>query len=210
MGLDYVPTFGNHLFPCVGVGYWQTVGMRPRAVLARNLKKLMAAVPDAGTFPAITALSGGELSNGTLDRIRRAANGTSVDNLLPLAEVFGVRPAQLLEPDLDPKVIDGILVVKPGHSSEAQQLARLLDEIRDPAERKQAWFDAQTLILQRLQGLPTRPTGTPGQDSIPETPPAPPPLPASAGQRTPARTRTGQDEPRQPQASASARKDRQN
>lgn len=72
--------------------------MRPRDVLAENLKKLMAASSGLGTFPQITKAGGG--SNGTLDRIRRRTTATSVDNLEPLARAYGVAPWQLLVPTL--------------------------------------------------------------------------------------------------------------
>lgn len=72
--------------------------MRPRDVLAVNLKKLMAAAPALSTFPQITAAGGG--ANGTLDRIRRKDTSTGVDNLAPLAEAYGLAPWQLLVPDL--------------------------------------------------------------------------------------------------------------
>jgi hypothetical protein len=72
--------------------------MRPRDVLAENLKKLMAASPKLATFPQITKAGGG--ANGTLDRIRRKSIATGVDNLEPLAEVYGLDAWQLLVPTL--------------------------------------------------------------------------------------------------------------
>jgi hypothetical protein len=71
---------------------------RPRDVLAENLRKLMAATPSLNTFSQITKAGGG--SNGTLDRIRRRTTSTSIDNLEPLARVFGIEPWQLLVPNL--------------------------------------------------------------------------------------------------------------
>ena len=62
--------------------------MRPRDILANNLRALMAARPDLGTLPKITARSG--VSNGTLDRIRRAAVSTRVDELDKLGRAFGI------------------------------------------------------------------------------------------------------------------------
>jgi hypothetical protein len=79
----------------------QTFRMRPRDVLAENLKKLMAATPELNTFPQITKAGGG--SNGTLDRIRRKTLATSIDNLDPLARVYGLEPWQLLVPTLTAK-----------------------------------------------------------------------------------------------------------
>lgn len=82
----------------MGVGYPQTSPMRPRDVLAENLKKLMAASSRLSTFPQITKAGGG--ANGTLDRIRRKSIATGVDNLEPLAQVYGLQPWQLLVPTL--------------------------------------------------------------------------------------------------------------
>lgn len=72
--------------------------MTPREVLAANLQRLMDATPGLATLKTISAAGGG--SHGTVDRIRRAVTGTSVDNLAPLAEVFGVEPWHLLMPTL--------------------------------------------------------------------------------------------------------------
>jgi len=70
--------------------------MRPRDILSNNLRALMAARPDLGTLPKITARSG--VSNGTLDRIRRAAVSTRVDELERLGKAFGMEPWELLRP----------------------------------------------------------------------------------------------------------------
>jgi hypothetical protein len=74
--------------------------MTPRHILAANLKALMAARPDLNTLPKLTAASG--VSNGTLDRIRRAACATRVDELEPLAAAFGVPVHALLVVPADP------------------------------------------------------------------------------------------------------------
>jgi hypothetical protein len=78
--------------------------MRPRDVLAANLRKLMAAIPALSRFPLITEASGGSLTNGTLDRVRRATHATSVDTLEEIARVFGLEPWQLLVPSLGVEV----------------------------------------------------------------------------------------------------------
>jgi len=70
--------------------------MRPREILANNLRALMGAHPELGTLPKVTARSG--VSNGTLDRIRRAAVATRVDELEPLGRAFGVEAWELLRP----------------------------------------------------------------------------------------------------------------
>jgi hypothetical protein len=70
--------------------------MRPRDILAENLRALMASRPDLDTLPKITANS--DVSNGTLDRIRRAVVSTRVDELEKLGRVFGVEPWELLRP----------------------------------------------------------------------------------------------------------------
>lgn len=70
--------------------------MTPRQILAANLRRLMSERPDLNTLPKLTAASG--CSNGTLDRIRRCAVATRVDELERLARAFGVQPWQLLVP----------------------------------------------------------------------------------------------------------------
>lgn len=79
--------------------------MRPRDILAANLKTLMAARDDLARFPDITEASHGKLTNGTLDRIRRADVGVSVDRLDDLAEVFNLQPWQLLVEGLNPEAL---------------------------------------------------------------------------------------------------------
>ena len=79
--------------------------MRPRDILAANLKTLMAAKEDLARFPDITKASHGKLTNGTLDRIRRADAGVSVDRLEDLAEVFKLQPWQLLVEGLNPEAL---------------------------------------------------------------------------------------------------------
>ncbi len=70
--------------------------MRPRDILAANLRALMATRSDLNTLPKITARSG--VSNGTLDRIRRAVVATRVDELEPLGKVFGLPAWEMLRP----------------------------------------------------------------------------------------------------------------
>ena len=70
--------------------------MRPRDILAANLRTLMAAHPDLDTLPKITARSG--VTNGTLDRIRRAVASTRVDELEKLGKAFGIEAWELLRP----------------------------------------------------------------------------------------------------------------
>lgn len=70
--------------------------MTLRTLLAQKLKALMANNPTLGTLPKITSASGGRLSNGKLDRIRRAAVTTDIDALQDLADVFGIQPWELL------------------------------------------------------------------------------------------------------------------
>lgn len=71
---------------------------RPRDILAANLKLLMAQHPELDTLPKLTAASG--VSNGTLDRIRRARVSTRVDELGKLGQAFGLEPWRLLRPML--------------------------------------------------------------------------------------------------------------
>lgn len=79
--------------------------MRPRDVLAANLNALMAARPDLSRLQDITAASDGKLTNGTLDRVRRAEVALTLDKLADLAEVFDVQPWQLLVEGFDPHAI---------------------------------------------------------------------------------------------------------
>lgn len=76
--------------------------MELREILADNLKALMAAKPALDTLKKIVAASGGRLSNGKLDRVRRAASDTDIGTLFDLAQVFDIQPWQLLVENLDP------------------------------------------------------------------------------------------------------------
>lgn len=73
--------------------------MTPRHILAANLRRLMSQHPELDTLPKLTARSG--VSNGTLDRIRRAVVATRIDELEPLAAAFGLEAWQLLVPPAD-------------------------------------------------------------------------------------------------------------
>lgn len=100
----------------MGVGYTHTFGMRPRDVLAKNLKALMASTPSLATFKQI--VDAGGPSNGTLDRIRRKTHATSVDTLEQIADVFGVEPWQLLRPSIEPSA-------SPKYAAARKALAKL-------------------------------------------------------------------------------------
>jgi transcriptional regulator with XRE-family HTH domain len=125
--------------------------MRPRDTLAINLRALMAARPDLGTLPKVTAACG--VSNGTLDRIRRAAVSTRVDELEHLGRAFGVEPWELLRPhghaDLSPL---------------AMLLAVHLDRSAQDPDTHTAAYAAATAVIQALTTTP---------DSPPEPVPAP-------------------------------------
>jgi hypothetical protein len=99
MGHDLNPVDGILSIPCTGLGIGNTPGMSTRAVLAENLKALMKR-PSLNTLPKITEASHGRLSNGKLDRVRRAAAATDIDTIEMLAEVFGLEPWQLLQDDI--------------------------------------------------------------------------------------------------------------
>ncbi|HOW47323.1 MAG TPA: helix-turn-helix domain-containing protein [Rubrivivax sp.] len=108
--------------------------MRPRDILSANLRTLMAARPDLNTLPKLTARSG--VSNGTLDRIRRAAVSTRVDELEKLAHAFGIEPCELLRP-----------AGRSGPSPLAMQLAAHLDRsAKDPATHMAAYAAALAVI----------------------------------------------------------------
>jgi transcriptional regulator with XRE-family HTH domain len=96
--------------------------MRPRDVLAENLKALMAARPDRSRFQEITAASGGALTNGTLDRIRRAEVAITLDRLEDLAKAFGLEPWQLLVQGLNPSALPRL--------ADASVLAQIFDAIQ--------------------------------------------------------------------------------
>lgn len=104
--------------------------MRPRDVLAENLKTLMAGTPGLSRFPDIVERSNKVLTNGTLDRIRRASHATSIDTLAELARVYGIEPWQLLSPGL--KVTAGKAEAHTGPlSPEALSLAREVDSFSE-------------------------------------------------------------------------------
>lgn len=68
--------------------------MRPRDVLAANLRKLQDAFPAMGSVKKLSERTG--IPNGTVGRIRTAAVGTSVDQLEQIAQAFKLEPWQLL------------------------------------------------------------------------------------------------------------------
>lgn len=111
--------------------------MRPRDILAINLRAMMAARPDLDTLPKITAACG--VSNGTLDRIRRAAVSTRVDELERLGRAFGVEPWEMLRPhgpaDLSPL---------------AMLLAAHLDRTAGDEATHTAAFAAATTVIDTL------------------------------------------------------------
>ena len=96
------PIAGILSIPLAGLGYRQNFRMRPREILSRNLKALMAAKPGLETIKKIVAATDGRLSNGKLDRIRRADATTDIDTLYEIATTFELQPWQLLVENLDP------------------------------------------------------------------------------------------------------------
>ena len=111
--------------------------MRPRDTLSNNLRALMAARPDLDTLPKITARSG--VSNGTLDRIRRAVVSTRVDELEKLGRAFGIEAWELLRPH--------------GHatlSPLALLLAAHLDRTAQDEATHTAAFAAATAVIDSL------------------------------------------------------------
>lgn len=135
--------------------------MRPRDILSANLRALMASRPDLDTLPKITARSG--VTNGTLDRIRRAVVSTRVDELEKLGKAFGIEAWELLRPR--------------GHaalSPLALMLAAHLDgSLQDDALHAAA-YAAATAVIDALAPKPGAPAG---DDAVPE---AAPPAPALA------------------------------
>ena len=100
MGYDHNPIGGIAIIPCTGVANCNTPSMGIKEVLSENLRALMASRPALDTLPKITAKTFGRLSNGKLDRIRRAAVATDIDSVEQLAEAFGLEAWQLLKQPL--------------------------------------------------------------------------------------------------------------
>jgi transcriptional regulator with XRE-family HTH domain len=147
--------------------------------------------------------------------IKGPVKGLKAETALALADATGYRMQWILNgrgPKLraDRDRVAGAPESQPSSqtfSVDAERLATLLDEIEDEGARRRARYAAQSVILRLLQGLPLQPTAAPGEDSIPETPPAQSLPPASGDQQTPARTHTGPGEPPGPQASERKRKE---
>jgi transcriptional regulator with XRE-family HTH domain len=139
--------------------------MRPRDILASTLRALMASRPDLDTLPKITARCG--VTNGTLDRIRRAVVSTRVDELERLGRAFGVEPWELLRPN--------------GHarlSPLALLLATHLDRTAQDEATHTAAFAAATAVIDTLTSRAESP-------SVPEPAPvAPPELARTKEKRT--------------------------
>jgi len=136
---------------------WQYHYMRPRDILATNLRALMASRPDLDTLPKITARSG--VTNGTLDRIRRAVVSTRVDELERLGKAFGVEPWELLRPH--------------GHtrlSPLALLLATHLDRTVQDEATHTAAFAAATAVI---DALAARHDSQPAREPAPEASPEP-------------------------------------
>jgi transcriptional regulator with XRE-family HTH domain len=130
--------------------------MRPRDILAKNLRAMMAAHPDLDTLPKITAASG--VSNGTLDRIRRAAVSTRVDELERLGRAFGVEPWELLRPHGQAKL-----------SPLALLLAAHLDRSAQDEGSHTAAFAAATAMIDSLvPGTDPSPAPEPADEAAPE------------------------------------------
>ena len=131
--------------------------MRPRDILSANLRALMASRPDLDTLPKITARSG--VTNGTLDRIRRAVVSTRVDELERLGKAFGVEPWELMRPHGHSKL-----------SPLALLLATHLDRSAQDEATHTAAFAAATAVI---DALASRPDLQPAPEPAPEAMPAP-------------------------------------
>lgn len=139
--------------------------MRPRDILAANLRTFMAARPDLNTLPKLTARSG--VTNGTLDRIRRATVSTRVDELGRLAEAFGVEPWEMLRPH-------GVASLSPL----GLMLAAHLDNAARDAAAHTAAYAAATAVIDALTTRPDLPTAP---ESVAEATPPPPPVKEKRG-----------------------------
>jgi DNA-binding Xre family transcriptional regulator len=70
--------------------------MRPRDILAANIKDLTAAWSDANKHKRLREASG--IPNGTLERIEKAAVSAGIDWLEPLSRALECEPWELLAP----------------------------------------------------------------------------------------------------------------
>ena len=131
-----------------------TSAMRPRDILAANLRALMATHPDLDTLPKITARSG--VTNGTLDRIRRAVVSTRVDELEKLGRAFGVESWELLRPQ-GPNALSPL----------ALMLAEHLDRSAGDEHAHTAAYAAAVAVIDALSANPeaTPARDTSGEDS---------------------------------------------
>ena len=118
--------------------------MRPRDILAANLRAFMATRPDLDTLPKVTARSG--VTNGTLDRIRRAAVSTRVDELARLADAFGVEAWEMLRPQ-------GVASLSPL----GLMLAAHLDNAASDEASHLAAYAAATAVIDALTTKPDSP-----------------------------------------------------
>jgi hypothetical protein len=140
--------------------------MRPRDILAANLRAMMLSCPELGTLPKITARSG--VSNGTLDRIRRAAVSTRIDELENLAGAFGIEAWELLRPH------------GPGDPSPlGLMLASHLDRCALDDEMHRAAFAAAMATIDSL--VDATPGSPPAPALDPEATPAPVPATEKRG-----------------------------
>lgn len=115
--------------------------MTPSEILAANLRTLMAAYPGLDTVQKIVKKSEGRLSNGKVDRVRRNASVTDINTLYELANVFGVKPWQLLIEGLNPRALPTL--------SNAQLLAQIKDLVAQSVAAP-----SQTEKTDREQGKP--------------------------------------------------------
>lgn len=71
--------------------------MKLADVLAQNITRLMAKMPDLDTIEKVSLRSG--VGRGTVDRVKKAEVSTKIDTLELLASAFGVSPLRLLSSD---------------------------------------------------------------------------------------------------------------
>ena len=105
IGAKLNPISGILSIPLSGLGYRQNLRMRPREILAANLRALMAEKPGLDTIKKIVTATNGRLSNGKLDRVRRGIAATDLDTLEELAALFEVAPWHLLVENLKPSAL---------------------------------------------------------------------------------------------------------
>lgn len=140
--------------------------LRPRDVLAANLKKLMEASASLRTVDALVQAGAG--TNGTIDRIRRKESATGVDNLAPIAKVFGMSdPWALLVPGLVAEPTpEGLPQIKGLPDWPFERIKRERYTSLEPEDKAFVQGQLIAAIQQCEQGRPAKPEPKPASKPI--------------------------------------------